>query len=165
MSGGDSDLSPANPASEQCSDLKIIPLSGERVLQAYPLIRDITPHVSLSEWQSYLATFGEPSQTGSVESGAYALIAPSGHVLALWTFRIGLDLEQGRTLIVDHVKAAGMPSQRVLVHAALNAVEELAQRHACTAIHISCPVKLGWLFRLVRHWGYWRCRWRFCKRV
>lgn len=157
--------SPDGGASEVGLDLSFEPLSGREIAQAYPLIRELAPEMTLKRWQDYAETIADAQSTGGPQRGFLAARSSAGYLLGLCCYRVDLDLRDGMTLTVDDVVVPGILGQRQITEALFQAVEGLAQRYGCSSIHISCPVKVSWLFQLARHKDYWRCRWRFCKRL
>ncbi len=141
-----------------------MPLSGDQVLQAYPLVREAANQPSLDAWQAYVSALAE-TRGATTSGGVLGALSPDGYVLALCTYRVGLDLEDGRILTVDNLIPSGMPGHQLLTAILFQAIENLAKTYECEAIRVSCPVTRGWLFGVARRRDYWRCRWHFCKRV
>lgn len=145
--------------------LSFEPLRGHEVAMAYTLVRELTPEVSLEQWQTYVAALAGAPAERSGNRGLIAARTAAGYMLGLCCYRVELDLRDGLTLRVDDVVVPGMLGQRQITAGLFQAIEALAKESGCAAVHISCPVNISWLFQLARHKDYWRCRWRFCKRL
>ena len=122
----------APPAVRQ---LKIRPLTVERIAQAFPLIQASLPQVTLEAWHDFAAALvaqGAPAATGII-----LVVGERDTIGGLCSYRVERDLVHGLLLNADHFLAFDLFDRRAVAHALAAGVEALARERHCTAIHTS----------------------------
>lgn len=129
---------------------ELAPLPASRILQAYPLVREAAPEVTLDQWRQYARALirPRPRQGG----GIVALRCENGYIRGLFSYRIEPDLVAGRTLVVDCLVASSLFSPSEVVDALLAEVERIARRHRCAVVRADFPHGAPWIEeRLAAH--------------
>lgn len=119
------------------TQLKIRPLSAERVSQAFPLIQTALPEVTLAAWRDFAAVL--MSGGDARESGILAVTDGRNTIVGLCSYRLVPDLVHGRLLDADHFLAFDLLDRRPVAEALAEALEALARERGCTAVHTHLP--------------------------
>ncbi len=125
--------------------LKIRPLSAERVTQAFPLIQTALPEVTLAAWRDYAAalmsgTHARGDARGDArEGGILAVTDGRNYIAGLCSYRVVPDLVHGRLLDTGHFLAFDMLDRRPVAEALAAALEALARERGCSAVHTRLP--------------------------
>ncbi len=147
-------------------NLETQPLTPERIAQAFPLIQTAFPSVSLEDWQKFAAPLA--SAQGQAEGGIVTVVSEQGYIVGVSCYRVAQDLQHGAVLMADPFLILDLFDQMPVVRALADAVETIAQKWRCTAIHTSLP-ETGikgvdaWLVRILRSRGHWVECVRMCK--
>ncbi len=112
----------------------IKPLLPEQVAQAFPVVHTARPNLTLDRWVDYAGELAA-GKTQAVANGIMTLQNDQGYIHGLFTYRVDQDLEHGRTLLAENVVVLGLTEQAAATVALIEAVEDLARRHDCGAIH------------------------------
>lgn len=120
-------------------ELRLVPLTPERVDQAYPLIQAVYPGVTPEGWHAYARRIldrGGAEEGGAAEEGGIATLQdPRGLIAGLFVYRIRRDLDHGRTLVADDVVALDIVRPDAVAEHLADALEEVARQHGCHAVH------------------------------
>lgn len=119
------------------TQLKIRPLSAERVSQAFPLIQTALPEVTLAAWRDFAAVL--MSGGDAREGGILAVTDGRNTIVGLCSYRLVPDLVHGRLLDADHFLAFDLLDRRPVAEALAEALEALARERGCTAVHTHLP--------------------------
>ncbi len=112
---------------------ELAPLRASLLLQAYPLVREVAPEVTLDQWRRYArALIRSPRER---QSGIVALRCENNYLRGLFAYRVVPDLLSGRTLVVDCLAVSTLFSPGEIADALLAEAERIAQRHRCATVH------------------------------
>jgi len=116
-------------------DEKLVPrlLDRESVVQAFPLVRDLLPRVSLEQW----ARFARPllgASSGRSPRGLMTIQNGAGYILALFAFEVRESLTETRALAIDSIIVPNIPGRDMIWAAIMDAAEYLARMNGCRAI-------------------------------
>ncbi len=118
-------------------------LTGDRVAQAFPVVREIAADLTLEAWSAFARATVEGGADSEWPSGV--IVADlDGYIRGLFTYRVTPDLRHGRTLVVSNFAVLHMVARKTLADALLDAVGELARRHRCAAVHAAVPAQSRW---------------------
>lgn len=113
--------------------LKIQPLTAERIAQAFPLIQASLPQVTLEAWRHFAAALVD--QGASAATGIILVVGERDTIAGLCSYRVERDLVHGLLLNADHFLAFDLFDRRAVAHALAAGMEELARERHCAAIH------------------------------
>jgi hypothetical protein len=119
------------------TQLKIRPLSAERVAQAFPLIQTALPVVTLAAWRDFAAAL--MSGGDAREGGILAVTDGRNYIAGLCSYRVVPDLVHGRLLDASHFLAFDMLDRRPVAEALAAALEARARERGCSAVHTRLP--------------------------
>ncbi|MFQ5774047.1 MAG: hypothetical protein ACE5GS_05990 [Kiloniellaceae bacterium] len=118
-------------------NLKVRPLSRDRIGQAFPLLQASLPEVSLEHWRKFASPL--VSSRAGPTSGILTVVSEQDYIAGLSIYRIEPDLQHGAALIAEHFMALDLFDRTAVVHALAEALEALGREHGCAAIHTSVP--------------------------
>lgn len=115
-------------------DEKLVPrlMDRESVVQAFPLVRDLLPNVSLEQWTRFArpllgANARSPRGLMTIQNGA-------SYILALFGFEVRESLVETRTLWIDNIIVPNIPGRDMIWAAIMDTAEYLARMNGCRAI-------------------------------
>lgn len=111
---------------------RIVPLEARTAAQAYPLLRNHWPDLSLGAWLRFARALCR-SRSGARASGLDAVLDPAGYIYGLVGYEFGYDMVEGRVMRIDLLVALGLVNTDVLV-LLLDSVERAAARENCEAV-------------------------------
>lgn len=127
------------------------PLGRRQIDQAYPLVCAIAPGLEVDQWRAFAAAVldsATPSGKGGGASGGSGRPADrgimtvqnaQGYMHGLFSYAAEPHLLHGRTLCVDNFVVLDLFDVAGVAEALLRAMEGLARRLGCTAIHTTLP--------------------------
>ncbi len=114
--------------------LRLLPLTPQKVAQAYALIQLVAPDVSLAAWRK----FARQRMSGACASsgGVHTIQNAHGTILGLASYCADDGWNNVRTFTVDHlvVVATTERQQDAVLSALLDALETIAVNYGCSAI-------------------------------
>ncbi len=148
--------------------LEVRPLCLRRIAQAFPLIQLAMPDRSLDDWTSYAKLqLGDPKPAAG---GILTVVDERDYILGLLDYSLDWAIEHGRTLQVRNVIAIDFLdiSKREVALALMGAMERLAAKLECAAIHTNLPESNAtsgdrWFFDLLVSSGHQRSQINLCK--
>lgn len=149
------------PATIENDNLKLTPLGRERLTEAYPLVRDMAPHVTPEQWHDFVA----PALDGDKDAGVFAIEASPGFIRGLCVFRIIKNLDGAKHFQIVEIVVSRSLYRKAAAKALITAMEQEARARGCDSIVTDCPVESRWLFDLAAHEGYRLLRWRMSKKL
>ncbi len=117
--------------------LRIRPLTAERIAQAFPLVQMSLPQVTLDAWCDFAAAL--VAQGASAATGIILVVGERDTIAGLCSYRVDHDLVHGRLLSAEHFLAFDLLDRRAVARALAEGLEGLARQHQCTAIHTQLP--------------------------
>lgn len=108
------------------------PLTGDRIIQAFALVQELYPDLSLSDWRR----IADPGNKGG-GAEVMSLQTAGGSIHAVFVCRQGDDLLLGRMMLVDPVIVYDLPGRGEALHALVRVVEQMARDRHCSAIDIT----------------------------
>jgi hypothetical protein len=138
-------------------DIKTIPLTSERVQQAYPVIQTVMPDLTLGCWSGFASEYLEPDQQVRQPHGILAAENEGGLIIGLAAYRRGADLRQGAVLIAEHLIAVDLLACQPIILSLTEKLEEIAAGCGCSAIQLVLTEKWdedSWLVRMLLDRGH-----------
>ena len=143
----------------------LAPLRGDRILQAYPLIRELASEISLEDWRAYVKAMLAAKAKGGEARDVIGICSPNGYLRGLFTYRVAPDLRHGQTLEVEYFVVESVFSPREIAATLIAGVEQVARREDCKAIHADLPSAANWLVKMLHDRGYVAGTWQLCKPI
>ncbi len=144
---------------------KLAPLRGDRMLQAYPLVREVFAGVTVEAWRAYAEDLLHGKLAAGEARDIIGVCSANGYLRGLFTYHVVPDVHHGRTLMVEYFTVDGVFASRALGIVLIEGVETVAREHRCNAIHAHLPPRPNWLTALLCDRGYQHDAWRMCKPV
>lgn len=114
-------------------DIRVEPLTAERIREVFPLVRESVPQVRLREWTRFARTLTKSrsrDHAGIRIATARGNCYPSG----LYCYRVETRLLSGNILVADHFVAIDMLDARPVLDRLITDLESLAVRFDCTEL-------------------------------
>ena len=143
----------------------LAPIRGDRILQAYPLIRELATEISLVDWRAYVKSNLAAKVKGGEACDIIGICSSNGYLRGQFTYRVVPDLRYGQTLDVEYFIVESVFSPREIAAALMAGVEEIASTENCNAIHAHLPSAANWLVKMLHDRGYSAGAWQLCKPV
>lgn len=131
------------------------PLGRRQIDQAYPLVCAIAPGLGVDQWRAFAAalldsaTMGGNAKNGGrnegrndglpAARGIMTVQNAQGYMHGLFSYAVELQLLHGRTLCVDNFVVLDLFDVAGPAETLLQAMEGLARRLGCAAIHTTLP--------------------------
>jgi len=116
------------------ASFEIVAVSGERILQAFPLIQAAWPGIDLDSWKSFVRSFRADYTAG--QSDVVALRNPGGYLCGILAYRRDWDLRAGPILTAQLFIAIDLLNSSRTIGALIEAVEARAFQLGCTGIQV-----------------------------
>ena len=143
---------------------RLLPLRGDGILQAYPLVCAAAGNISIDDWRVFVDSMlsGKSGESGWCD--IVGVCSLNGYLRGLFTYRVKPDLHHGRTLDVEYFVVESVYSPRVIIAALMRGAEDVARGHGCRAIHAQMPPGSSWLSEMFMDHDYTRDTSLWCKR-
>nr|WP_255635714.1 hypothetical protein [Azospirillum sp. 412522] len=126
------------------------PLGRRQIDQAYPLVCAIAPGLGVGQWRAFAAAAldggavdGAGGGTGNdnrpANRGIMTVQNARGYMHGLFSYAAEPHLLHGRTLSVDNFVVLDLFDVTGIAETLLQAMEDLARRLGCAAIHTTLP--------------------------
>ena len=110
------------------------PLVERQVDQAFPVVQAIQPGTSIEAWRAFARRLiAEP------ERGGVMTVQAAGYIYGLFSYRVEPSLQYGDVLVVENFAVLDLFSPAAAASALVKAMDELAKRRGCGAIHTGLP--------------------------
>ncbi|ANC92345.1 hypothetical protein A6A40_10760 [Azospirillum humicireducens] len=119
------------------------PLDRRQIDQAYPLVCAIAPGLGVDQWRAFAAALLGTATKGSsaeaprlpAEAGIITVQNVQGYMHGLFSYKVEPHLRHGRVLSVDNFVVLDLFDLAGIAETLLRAMEVLARRLGCAAIH------------------------------
>lgn len=115
-------------------DYRAEALPAAEVALAFPLARALVPGLALPAWLAYAGSLAAGSDLAQ-PSGIVAARSPRGYIHGLFAWQVVRDLRHDRALATESVVALDAFDRGRTMAALLAAMERIAARENCGAIH------------------------------
>lgn len=136
------------------SDIKLAPLGAARVLQAYPLVREATPGISLEAWCVYAHSILRERRRMGNACGITVACSENDYLRGFFAYRVAPDIQHGRALFIEFLAVSGLFSPLDVASVLLAGIEDAARENHCHAVHAELPSLPDWLEILLRERGF-----------
>lgn len=130
-------------------------LEEGRILQAYPLVREVAPDIAMEAWRDYArGVLVDSSNLREEEQGIIAAWAQNRYLRGLFVYRMLPDVQCGRVLAAEFFVGGSPFRQELLADRLLTGAETLARKLSCKAVHAGLPTHPDWLAEHLAERGY-----------
>lgn len=136
------------------SDIDLAQLGAARVLQAYPLVREAMPGISLEAWCAFANSILRERRRIGNASGIVVACSENDYLRGLFAYRVAPDVRYVRALFVECFAVSGLFSPLDVALALLDGIEEVARENRCQAVYTEPPSLLDWLDTLLHERGF-----------
>ena len=114
-------------------------LAPKQVDQAWPIIQSSLPGVHIDDWRSFAASMNDWPE----DKGGIVAVKNGSYLHGLFSYTIAPHLTHGQVLNVDNVFVLDLFTPGMVADVLLDAVEDVALRHGCLAVHTLLPVTMA----------------------
>ena len=133
--------------------LSTAPLTRDRVVQAFPLIREIAPNLSVEGWVDFAGRL--ISKRGDADGRGGIIIAERNrYIRGLFTYEVSSDLCHGRILFAHNVVALDLVQREAVAEVLADAMNRLGQVRECDAVHVHLPPLSAWALPCFERHGH-----------
>jgi hypothetical protein len=144
-------MAPIDHGAAMSSFITASRLEAEQTDKAYPLVRSLLPDVDPAEWQRIARELTESALAD--ERGILTVRNAAGYICGLCFYTVERDAG-GARLIADHFVAFDVTERAPFAAALLGAIDSLAAKLGCIAIHTCLAASQKSLFKRFRSAGY-----------
>ncbi|HYD30223.1 MAG TPA: hypothetical protein VEB64_05120 [Azospirillaceae bacterium] len=157
------------------------PLGRRQIDQAFPVVSACSPGIGVERWRAFAAAVIPAADLEAAPSSPHAIVmaddspatpAPTGIITAqsdrgyihgLFSYAVEPDLRHGRVLTADNFVVLDLVDPDAPATVLLKAMEHLARRLGCGAIHASLPEGAAPMLNRLHHAGHHPEARRLCK--
>ncbi len=144
--------------------LRTAQLTSDRVVQAYPLIREVAPILSLEEWVEFAQPLSaQNDQTGGCRG--IIIAERSRYIRGLFMYEVTPELAHGRTLSARNIIILDLVQRDAVAEALVDAMERLAQANGCGAVHVHLSPLSEWALPCFERRGHRVQGYHLCSRL
>lgn len=136
------------------SKINLEPLGIARVLQAYPLVREATPEISLEAWCTFAHSILRERRRIGNACGITAACSENDYLRGFFAYRVAPDIQHGRALFVEFLAVSGLFSPLDVAMVLLDGIEAAAHENRCQVVHAELPSLPDWLDTLLHERGF-----------
>lgn len=108
-------------------------LTRESVVQAFPLVCNMLPQITLKQWVG----FARPhlmSGWQTMPRGLMTVQNDDGYILGMFSFEVRGDLTETRVLWIDNIIVPNIPGRDVVWASVVDAIDGLVEKNRCHAV-------------------------------
>lgn len=122
------------------SDLfSLLPLGPKQIDQAYPVVQSILPDLDVNVWREFAEQVGARPE----DQAGIITVQNRGYIHGLFSYAVEPHLIHQRQLLIGNFFVLDLFNPRAVAEALIDAVEALAARLRCRAIHTALPKPMG----------------------
>lgn len=111
-------------------------LMPKQIDQAWPIIQSSLPGAHIDDWRSFAKRMSDRPE----DEGGIVVVKNGSYLHGLFSYTIAPHLTHGLVLNVDNVFVLDLFTPGMVADVLLDAVEDVALRHGCLAVHTLLPV-------------------------
>jgi hypothetical protein len=129
-------------------------LSGERIMQAFPLVREGTRCVSADAWKAYAGAFLGQGSDEQWPAGIMVAEQPNQCIVGLFSYFVRPCLRTGRVMVVADLAAVAPFGREIVADRLLDAIAALARQHCAKETEIALAHASAWWGTVFAKRGY-----------
>lgn len=135
-------------------DFPVRALPDERIMQAFPLVRESVRCLSAAAWQAYAEAFLIRPADARWPSGLMVAEQPDRCIVGLFSYFVRPCLRSGRVMVVADLAAVAPFGREIVADRLLDAIAALARRHDTKEIEIAVAHAAAWWGTVFAKRGY-----------
>lgn len=135
-------------------DVAVRPLSSDRVMLAFPLVREASRGLAAAEWKDYADGFLGGTADERWPAGIVVAEQPNRCIVGLFSYHIRPCLRAGRVMVVGNLTAVAPFGREIVADQLLDRIAELAGRYNARETEVSMAQSSAWWANLFRKRGY-----------
>jgi len=135
------------------SDYTIRHLAADRVVQAFPLARDLLGCASVEDWVAFAAPLTKPEIDNHPEQGII-VVERNDYIRGLFSYMVRQGLNGNRVLDVQNFAVLEMTGVDKLTEELIKGAERIAQSLHCDSLFLTVPKKSSWTIRQLEDRGH-----------
>lgn len=136
-------------------DFPVKALPDERIMQAFPLVRESARRLSADAWKSYAGAFlGPVASDEQWPAGIMVAEQPDRCIVGLFSFFVRPCLRAGRVMVVADLAAVAPFGREIVADRLLEAIVDLARQHGTKETEITVAHAPAWWGAVFAKRGY-----------
>ena len=135
------------------SEYTIKHLAANRIVQAYPLARDILGCDALEDWTAFAAPLTKPATDDHPEQ-SIIVIERNDYIRGMFSYLVRQGLNGNRVLDVQNFAVLEMTGGGKLTEELIMGAERIARNLRCESLFLTVPKKSNWTIRKLEDRGH-----------
>ena len=114
------------------------PLGKGEIQQAFPLVRSVSPHLTMDRWVDYAQALYAPASR-DVVGGVMSARNSQGYIFGIYCHVMEPDIEFGRIMRVSNFAAANLCESGGVLGPLIDSMPLIARDHGCGSVHVDLP--------------------------
>ena len=131
--------------------LTVAPLGRGDIRQAYALVREAMPAVSVDDWQRFAGALLDRRRR---HAGILCTWSDNRYVRGLAAYAVRAEVDMARVLRVELLIVSTMFAPSMVLNVIKNALEDCARHHGCAGVKVEIPADREWLIGAFALGGY-----------
>ena len=119
------------------------PLGEGQVLQAYPLVQNAVPHLTMDQWMGYAGEFCGKQGTDKNGTGVMSAQNTDGYIYGIYCHEVETDIQHGRILKVSNLVTANLYDSAGIMDRMIDSMIDKARDSNCVAVQVDLPEEGG----------------------
>lgn len=132
-------------------------LTAEKVVQAYPLARDILGCASVEDWTAFATPLIKAESEDNPQQGpqqGIVVVERNRYIRGMFSYLVRQALNGNRVLDVQNFAVLEMTGEDRLTDELIEGVESIAEKLCCDTWFITVPKKSRWTIRRLENHGH-----------
>ncbi len=135
------------------SDYSVKHLTADRLVQAYPLARDILGCLSIDDWTAFAEPLTKPEDGTHPEQGVI-IVERNDYIRGLFSYLVRQGLNGNRVLDVQNFAVLEMAGRDGIAEELIKGAERIALTHRCETLLLTVPKKSAWTIQRLTDRGH-----------
>ncbi len=119
------------------------PLGEGQALQAYPLVQNAVPHLTLDQWLGYAEDLCGGQRVDTKDTGVMSAQNPDGYIYGIYCHEVETDIQHGRVLKVSNLVTANLYDSAGIMDRMIDSMIDKARDNDCVAVQVDLPEEAG----------------------
>lgn len=115
------------------------PLGEGQMLQAFPLVQNAVPHLTMDEWLDYARSMQDKSPAADSKTGVMSAQNSDGYIYGIYCHEVRNDIQRGRILKISNLVAANLYDAAGIMDRMIDSMLSIAREQDCAAVQVDLP--------------------------